>query len=155
MRKKGVSNYFKKIKTFQICWNIWIYKSKKLNEFHILYAHRDLQQKQPICWKTKIKRQPWKQEENNQSSHTRNPQVYQLISQYKFWRLDTEMKKWQQRQQRTDNGDFYSCLSKYFFIYFISCCCLVDKPCLILCDPMNCSMPGFLALHYLPKFAAN
>ena len=30
---------------------------------------------------------------------------------------------------------------------------LVVKSCLILCDPMNCSMPGFPVLHYLPKFA--
>ena len=30
---------------------------------------------------------------------------------------------------------------------------LVVKSCLILCDPMNCSTPGFPVLHYLPKFA--
>ena len=33
------------------------------------------------------------------------------------------------------------------------CCCSVAKSCLTLCDPMDCSMPGFLVLHYLPKFA--
>ena len=32
------------------------------------------------------------------------------------------------------------------------CCCLVTKLCSILCDPMDCSMPGFLVLHYLPGF---
>ena len=32
-------------------------------------------------------------------------------------------------------------------------CCSVDKLCLTLCDPMNCSMPGFPVLHYLPGFA--
>ena len=32
-------------------------------------------------------------------------------------------------------------------------CCSAAKSCLTLCDPMNCSMPGFLVLHYLPDFA--
>ncbi|KAB0377934.1 hypothetical protein FD755_009512 [Muntiacus reevesi] len=32
-------------------------------------------------------------------------------------------------------------------------CCSVAKLCLTLCDPMNCSMPGFPVLHYLPEFA--
>ena len=32
-------------------------------------------------------------------------------------------------------------------------CCSVAKSCLTLCNPMNCSMPGFLVLHYLPEFA--
>ena len=34
-----------------------------------------------------------------------------------------------------------------------SCCCSVAKSCLILCDPMNCSTPGFPLLHCLPEFA--
>ena len=33
------------------------------------------------------------------------------------------------------------------------CSCLVTKLCLTLCNPMNCSTPGFLVLHYLPEFA--
>ena len=32
-------------------------------------------------------------------------------------------------------------------------CCLITKSCLILCDPMGCSTPGFPVLHYLPEFA--
>ena len=32
-------------------------------------------------------------------------------------------------------------------------CCSVTKLCLTLCSPMDCSMPGFLVLHYLPEFA--
>ena len=31
--------------------------------------------------------------------------------------------------------------------------CSVAKPSPTLCDPMNCSMPGFLVLHYLLEFA--
>ena len=35
------------------------------------------------------------------------------------------------------------------------CCgyCSVAKSCLTLCNPMDCSMPGFPILHYLLKFA--
>ena len=32
-------------------------------------------------------------------------------------------------------------------------CCLVAKSCLTLWDPLNCSMPGFLVLQYVPEFA--
>ena len=32
-------------------------------------------------------------------------------------------------------------------------CCSVAQLCLTLCDPMDCSMPGFDILHYLWKFA--
>ena len=33
------------------------------------------------------------------------------------------------------------------------CCCSVTKSCLALCDPMDCSIPGFPVLHHLPEFA--
>ena len=32
-------------------------------------------------------------------------------------------------------------------------CCLVAKLCPTLCDPMDCSMPGFPVLHYHLEFA--
>ena len=32
-------------------------------------------------------------------------------------------------------------------------CCSVAKLCPTLCDPMNCSMPGFPVLHYLLRLA--
>ena len=35
----------------------------------------------------------------------------------------------------------------------IPCCCPVTKPCPTLCDPVDCSTPGFPVLHYLPEFA--
>ena len=35
----------------------------------------------------------------------------------------------------------------------IYCFCSVAKSCLILCDPMDCSMPGFPVLHYISEFA--
>ena len=33
------------------------------------------------------------------------------------------------------------------------CCCSVSKSCLTLCDPMDCSMPGFPVFHCLLEFA--
>ena len=32
-------------------------------------------------------------------------------------------------------------------------CCSVTKLCLTLCNPMDCSTPGFRVFHYLPEFA--
>jgi len=32
-------------------------------------------------------------------------------------------------------------------------CCSVTKSCLTLCDPIDCSTPGSLVLHYLPEIA--
>ena len=37
---------------------------------------------------------------------------------------------------------------KIFYIEY-HCCCLVTQSCLILCNPMNCSTPGFPVLHSL------
>ena len=34
-----------------------------------------------------------------------------------------------------------------------SCCCSVAKSCPPLCEPMNCSIPGYPVLHYLLEFA--
>ena len=35
----------------------------------------------------------------------------------------------------------------------ILCCCSVTESCPPLCDPMDCSTPGFPVLCYLPEFA--
>ena len=35
----------------------------------------------------------------------------------------------------------------------ICCCCPVAKSCLTLCDPKDCSTPGFPVLHCLAEFA--
>ena len=34
-----------------------------------------------------------------------------------------------------------------------NCCCSVAQSCLTLCDPMDCSTPGFPVLHYFPEVA--
>ena len=36
---------------------------------------------------------------------------------------------------------------------FVIYCCLVDQSSLTLCDPMDCSMPGFPVLHHLLELA--
>ena len=33
------------------------------------------------------------------------------------------------------------------------CCCLVTMSCPALCDPVDCSTPGFPVLHHLREFA--
>ena len=38
--------------------------------------------------------------------------------------------------------------SKFKQMYFV----VVAQLCLTLCDPMDCRMPGFPVLHYLPEF---
>ena len=35
------------------------------------------------------------------------------------------------------------------------CCCSVTKSCLTLCEPMDCSTPGFPVLHYVPGVCSN
>ena len=47
-------------------------------------------------------------------------------------------------------------LHTYFYVVCLIVsifCCSVAKSCLTPCDPMDCSTPGFPALHYLPEFA--
>ena len=36
--------------------------------------------------------------------------------------------------------------------FLLVCCSSVAQSCLTLCDPMDCSMPGFPAHHQLPEF---
>ena len=44
----------------------------------------------------------------------------------------------------------FCCTSKW--ISYVVVRCSVAKPCPNLCNPMNCTTPGFPALHYLPEF---
>ena len=37
--------------------------------------------------------------------------------------------------------------------FHLHCCCSVTKLCPCLCNPMDCSTPGFPVLHHLPEFA--
>ena len=42
---------------------------------------------------------------------------------------------------------------KYGWQKIDCCCCSVAQSCPTVCNPMDCSMPGFPVLHYLPEFA--
>ena len=54
---------------------------------------------------------------------------------------------------------FYLLSRKYWCNYFWTAylygnfCCPFTQSCLTLCNPMNCSTPGFPVLHHLPEFA--
>ena len=39
------------------------------------------------------------------------------------------------------------------YLEMYQCCCSVTKTFLTLCDPVDCSTPGFPVLHYLQDFA--
>ena len=45
-----------------------------------------------------------------------------------------------------------TCICAHTQVYLHICCCSVAKSCLILCDPTDCSSPGFSVLHYLLGF---
>ena len=58
----------------------------------------------------------------------------------------------------TDRQTQENTLLYYFFKVHLEsqtlcCCCSVTKLCLTLCDPMDCSTPGFTVLHHLPELA--
>ena len=44
-------------------------------------------------------------------------------------------------------------LVQLYFVWPWCCCCSAPKSCPTLCDPMDCSTPGFTTLHYLLEFA--
>ena len=48
---------------------------------------------------------------------------------------------------------FFSTYWLWAMSYVLCCYCSVAKSCLTLCNPMDCSTPGFPVLHYLPEFS--
>ena len=45
-------------------------------------------------------------------------------------------------------------LCRFLFVFSLICCfCSVPHLCPTLCDPMDCSTPGFPVLHHLPELA--
>ena len=44
-------------------------------------------------------------------------------------------------------------VGKGVFSNIENCCCSVAQSCLTLCDPMDCSTPGFPVLRHLQEFA--
>jgi len=52
----------------------------------------------------------------------------------------------------TCNTNYIYCANNIYILPYC-CCCSVVPSCPTLCDPMDCSMPGFCVLHYLLEFA--
>ena len=52
-----------------------------------------------------------------------------------------------------DAGRMLLIMAEQVFLPMGGICCLVTKLCLTLCNPVDCSTPGFLVLHYLTEFA--
>ena len=51
------------------------------------------------------------------------------------------------------SGDIPSETLPVFCLHFWNLCCSVVNLCPALCDPVDCSMPGFPILHHLPELA--
>ena len=47
--------------------------------------------------------------------------------------------------------NWYLALSRMHILLFLYCCCLLLSR-VQLCNPMDCSTPGFPVLHHFPKF---
>ena len=55
--------------------------------------------------------------------------------------------------ERTHFDTIKAIYDKFKVNIVVSCCCSVAQSCLVLCSPMDCSMPGFPAIHYFVEFA--
>ena len=71
------------------------------------------------------------------------------------WSLIRELRSHSSRGQKTTKNETKAILQQNSIktLRKNCCCCPVTKLCLILCDPMDCSTPGFPDLHHLPEFA--
>ena len=65
------------------------------------------------------------------------------------------------QKSRTEIGTLFTYSRNVIYLLFHGvilcvcvcvCVCSVAKSCQILCDSMDCSMPDFPLLHYLPEF---
>ena len=56
-----------------------------------------------------------------------------------------------------DGSTFWKLINMYFcelyILLCVLCCCSDTKLCLTLCNPINCSMPGYSVLHCFLEFA--
>ena len=53
----------------------------------------------------------------------------------------------------TNGYSFFLGWQKWFEISGVNCCCSATQSCPTLCNPMDCSVPGFPVLHFLLEFA--
>ena len=52
-----------------------------------------------------------------------------------------------------DYNCFKNFLKSFIFLFFFCRCCSVTQSSPTLCNPVDCSTPGFLVLHHLPELA--
>ena len=72
-----------------------------------------------------------------------------LLQKYILWTSNTI------KREKVNDLTLISCLFKVLLqsLQHIYAVVQVAKSCPTLCDPMDCSTPGFSVLHYLPEFA--
>ena len=82
------------------------------------------------------------------------------FSRFHYMLAETEALSWQEAITLSLLHFFSTLHSPCFFIWsskslhhFDICCCSVAQSCPALCDPMDCSTPGFSALHGLLELA--
>ena len=50
-------------------------------------------------------------------------------------------------------GRFFTNSTTWEALFYDGCCCSVAQLCLTVCNPMDCSLPGFPVHHQLPELA--
>ena len=85
------------------------------------------------------------EESNYTQKHSYKP-VLQMISLHVCFPL--HYKPLHYRFLKGQHHTYYICICDKMY-----CCCSVAHSCPTLCNPMDCSMPGFPVIHYLPEFA--
>ena len=71
-------------------------------------------------------------------------------NQYNIVKLNNKIKF---KKNPKNKEDFKAELIEYLQSHDKNCCGSATQSCLTLCYPMNCTMPSFPVLHYLPEFA--
>ena len=63
------------------------------------------------------------------------------------------LRVWTWRKQKKATMPWHCCYYLCNIFIYVCCCCSAAKLSPTLCDPINCSTPGFPILHCLLEFA--
>ena len=107
-------------------------------------------QKQPKCPLTEnwIKK-TWN---THTDIHTQR-NITQPLKRMKYCHLQQHEWTWSLFYQVKSDKDKYLSLIFHMILLICSGCCSVAQSCLTLCNPMDCSIPGFPVLYHLLKLA--